>query len=217
MKVYIVSGLGADFKVLDHIEFPENLEVVFLDWLMPNKNEEFHHYILRMAERVDDSQDFYLLGYSFGGIVVQEINKIKSALKVVILGSIKSDKEKSKLMKFGEFSKIPKYVPVMLYGNKPGMLYSVFRKLIDPKNPKVMQYFRVRDPYYLKWSIEKIAEWKFEENPEVIQILADKDIVFPIKNSHPDFVIKGATHLFPATRPKEVSAILKHVFGDDGL
>jgi hypothetical protein len=67
-----------------------------------------------------------------------------------------------------------------------------------------LQYFRVRDPYYLKWSIEKISDWKFEENPDVVQILADRDIVFPIKNSKPDYVIKGGTHLFQLQNLKKL-------------
>jgi hypothetical protein len=99
-----------------------------------------------------------------------------------------------------------------MFNDKAANVYSVVRKLFDPKNPKILEYFRVRDPYYLKWSVEKVSEWKFEETPEVIQILGDKDIVFPIKYSKPDYVIKGGTHLFPATKHKEVSKILKEVF-----
>ncbi len=212
MKIYLISGLGADDKVLENIKFPAPLEPVFLDWLIPQHDESFFDYVKRMADRVDDSENFCLLGYSFGGIIVQEIDRIKKAEKVVILGSIKSDKEKSMLMKFGAYSKIPKWIPTRMYGEKPSLMYAFFRKLIDPNNPRIMQYFRVRDAYYLKWSIEKIAEWKFDENPEVIQILADRDIVFPIKNSHPDYIIHGATHLFPATRAKEVSRILYEIF-----
>ena len=102
MKLYVVSGLGADFSVLEKLVFNPNIEVVFLEWLLPEPGETFPHYVRRMAERVDDSQLFYLLGYSFGGIIVQEIHKIKRAEKVVILGSIRSGKEKSKLMKFGK-------------------------------------------------------------------------------------------------------------------
>ena len=90
MKVYVISGLGADFKVLERLQFHENLEVVFIDWLIPEKDETFSHYVERMAEKIDVSEPFYLLGYSFGGILVQEIDKIKPAEKVVILGSIKS-------------------------------------------------------------------------------------------------------------------------------
>lgn len=212
MKIYVVSGLGADFKVLERLEFPENCELIFIDWLIPEKNEPFHSYVERMAEKVDASEPFSLLGYSFGGIMVQEINKLKPAHKVVIMGSIKSDKEKSKFIKTGEITKIPRILPTGMFNDRAANVYSVVRKLFDPKNPKILQYFRVRDPYYLKWSVEKVSEWKFEEIPGVIQILGDKDIVFPIKYSKPDYVIKGGTHLFPATKSKEVSKILKEVF-----
>ncbi|WP_027378224.1 alpha/beta hydrolase [Chryseobacterium daeguense] len=212
MKIYVVSGLGADFKVLEKIQFPAHHEVVFIDWLIPDQNETFYQYVERMAEKVDDSEPFYLLGYSFGGIMVQEINKLKPAKKVVILGSIKSDKEKSRLIKVGQVTKIPKMLPLRFFNDKTTNAYSVVRKLFDPKNPKLLQYFSVRDPHYLKWSIEKISEWKFEENPDVIQILGDRDIVFPIKNSKPDFIVKGGTHLFPATKYKEVSKIIEGVF-----
>lgn len=212
MKIYVVSGLGADFKVLERLEFPETCELIFIDWLIPEKNEPFHSYVERMAEKVDVSEPFSLLGYSFGGIMVQEINKLKPAEKVVIMGSIKSDKEKSKFIRTGEITKIPRILPTGMFNDKAANVYAVVRKLFDPKNPKILQYFNVRDPYYLKWSVEKVSEWKFEEIPEVIQILGDKDIVFPIKYSKPDYVIKGGTHLFPATKHKEVSKILKEVF-----
>ena len=212
MKLYVVSGLGADFKVLEKINFPPNLEVVFLDWLIPEYNEEFHHYVERMADRVDDSEPFALLGYSFGGFIVQEIDKIKPAEKVVILGSIKSDKEKSRFIKFGEISRITKYLPQRMFNVNSAIVYSAARSFVDPKNPKLMQYFTVRDQYYLKWAIEKVSEWKFEENPKVIQILGSKDIVFPVKYSKPDYIIQNGTHLFPATKPKEVSKILNEIF-----
>ena len=210
-KIYLISGLGADYKVLEKLKFPEEFEIVFLDWLIPEHNETFQHYTERMSAKIDDSEPFFLIGYSFGGIMVQEINKLKKAEKVIILGSIKSHKEKSKFIRAGEITGIPKILPTGLFNDKTTALYSVVRKFFDPKNPKILQYFNVRDPYYLKWSIEKISAWKCEENPDVIQILADKDIVFPISKSKPDYVIKGATHLFPATKHKEVSHILEKI------
>lgn len=212
MKIYLISGLGADYKVLEKLKFSTSVEPIFIPWLVPSNKENFHDFVKRMADAIDDKEDFYLLGYSFGGIMVQEIHKIKPAKKVVILGSIRSDQEKSKLIKLGGASRLPRLFPVKMFTPKSAALYGFMRKIFDPKNPKVLQYFRMKDPYYLKWSIEKIAEWKFEALPDVIQILADKDIVFPIRNSKPDFVIHNATHLFPATRSKEVSKILETIF-----
>ena len=212
MKIYLISGLGADYKVLERLEFPKQHDVVFIKWLVPNYKEDFKNYVKRMAEKIDTSEPFYLLGYSFGGILVQEIHLIKPAQKVVILGSIKSDKEKSNFIKLGQITHIPQFIPSSFFGNTSINIYSYLRKKIDPKNPKILQYFRMRNPYYLKWSIQKISEWKFDEMPDVIQILGDRDIVFPIKNSNPDYIIKGGTHLFPATKPHEVSKILEKIF-----
>lgn len=210
-KLYIVSGLGADFRVLEKLKFPENLEIVFLEWLIPEKEETFEHYIERMSANVDVSEPFCLLGYSFGGILVQEIHKRKPAEKVIILGSIKSHKEKSVLIKAGEITELPKYFPERLFNEKTTAIYGFLRNFFDPQNPKLLQYFTVRDPYYLKWSIMQVASWKCEENPDVIQIMGDKDIVFPISKSKPDYIIKGGTHLFPATKYKEVSLILEKI------
>ena len=212
MKLYIISGLGADEKVLEKLSFNPNIQPVYISWLIPEKDEEFHHYIGRMAGCIDDTEDFYLMGYSFGGIIVQEIHKIKPAKKVVILGSIRSDKEKSRLIKLGEVTHLTKYLPVRLFNENSAAFYTFFRKLFDPKNPALLQYFRVRDPYYLKWSVDKISAWRFDAVDDVIQIMGDRDIVFPLKNSRPDYVIKNATHLFPATKAKQVSDILKTIF-----
>lgn len=212
MKLYTISGLGADEKVLEKLTFNPEIEIVHIPWLIPDLDEDFHNYVSRMSEFINDSEDFYLLGYSFGGIVVQEIHKLKPAKKIVILGSIRCDAEKSRLIKAGQKTNAIKYIPTRVFNGNATLFYSFFRKLFDPKNPRLNQYFRVKDPYYLKWSMDKVAHWKFDRIPNVIQILADKDIVFPIKNSQPDFVIKNATHLFPATKPKEVSEILKTIF-----
>lgn len=211
MKIYVISGLGADSKVLERLEFPPEHEAVFLDWLIPEQHEQLADYVKRMAEKIDAAEDFYLLGYSFGGFIVQEIHLLKPAKKTVILGSIRSHLEKPPLIKMGELTRLPKILPQRFY-NQSSVLYKRFKWFFDPDNPKLAEYFRVRDPYYLKWSVEKIAEWKFEALPGVIQILGEKDIVFPPKYSKPDYIIKNGSHLFPATKHREVSLLLKKIF-----
>lgn len=212
MKVYVISGLGADFKVLEKLKFNSNLEIIFIDWLIPELNESFQSYISRMAEMISIQEDFYLLGYSFGGILVQEIHKIKPAKKIVIMASIKSDTEKSLVMKAGKITKITQILPLKFYGSGPTESYAFIRKIFDSKNANIMTYLRLRDPYYLKWSIQQILDWKMDKIPEVIQILGENDLVFPLKNSQPDYIIKGGTHLFPLTKNKEVSAVLAEIF-----
>ncbi|WP_454060367.1 alpha/beta hydrolase [Elizabethkingia ursingii] len=211
IKLYIISGLGANARVFDKITFNEDIDPVFIDWLMPERDENFDHYIFRMAEKIDDTKAFYLLGYSFGGVLVQEIHKLKPAKKIVILGSIKSCHEKSKFFNWNQLLRLYKVVPMSVFSNKKAISYAFFRKANDKRIDKLYEYFTVRQPYYLKWCIHQILNWKGEEQKEVVQILADKDVVFPVKNSAPDYVIKGASHLFPVTRAKEVSDILRKV------
>jgi len=212
MKLYIISGLGGDEKVLEKLTYNPNIYPVHLPWLMPEKDEDFRHYILRMAEKIDTSEEFYLMGYSFGGFIVQEIHKIKPAKKVVILGSIRSDSEKSRLIRAGARTNAIRYIPQRFFGESSTIMYAFLKKIFDRKNANLLQYFRVKDPHYLKWSMNQITRWKFEKLPDVIQILADKDIVFPVKNSSPDFIIANATHLFPVTKAKQVSRILSTIF-----
>lgn len=213
MKIYVISGLGADESVLSRLSFPPNLVIRHLPWKLPERNETWENYVNRFtAEILEEPGEFCLLGYSFGGIMVQEIHKRKPAKKVVILGSLRSSKEKSKLMRITYKSKLYRRFPESMFNEKSAVTYAFFRKFLAPGNPKLFEFFRVRDPYYLKWSVEKIVEWEFDELNEVVQIMADKDIVFPLKNCKPDFVIKNATHLFPVTHAKEVSKILAKIF-----
>src|SRR5690606_2406762 len=132
--------------------------------------------------------------------------------KVVILGSIKSDREESGFIRAGNYTGLPKLLPTRFFSEKTTLIYAYIRRVFDRKNPRILEYFTVRDLYYLKWSLVQVAAWKGDENPDVVQILGDKDIVFPIGNCKPDYVIKGGTHLFPATRSREVSGILAGIF-----
>jgi hypothetical protein len=129
MKLYVISGLGADGSIFEYIQFPKKFtEIIYIDWLIPNYNESFENYVNRMAE-VDVSEKFCLLGYSFGGIMVQEIHKLKPAEKVVILGSIKSDKEMSITFHLAKSSRIFAKLPESYFSENHKIL-CLFQKII---------------------------------------------------------------------------------------
>ncbi len=217
VNLYVVSGLGADFSVLQRIDFPSEHQVVFLDWLMPEKKEHLEHYVARMADRIDDSKPFSLLGYSFGGLIVQEIARLKRPQKTIILGSIRSGAEKSSLLKFGHNTRLFRYMAQrFLNPNFLPMRYAL-HYLFGASSSNLLSYFTIRDYGYLKWSLTEIGKWQAQPLEGVIQILGDKDRVFPIKNSKPDYVISGGTHLFPITKSKALSAIIKKVLQGESL
>lgn len=162
-------------------------------------------------ESIDTTDPFCLLGYSFGGVLVQEIDRITPAEKVVVLGSMKSPRELAPSIKILRnvpfFSKIPK----KFFEERAIRNFQNMKNLFEP-NPKFWEYFVVRDTHYLKWSLQQIVQWQFEPNPKVIQVSAEKDLVFPIQYCKPDYVIKRANHFFPVTKYKEVNQILQEIF-----
>ena len=65
IKLYIISGLGANARVFDKITLTKILNLFLSTGLCRRGMKNFDHYISRMAEKIDDSKAFYLLGYSF--------------------------------------------------------------------------------------------------------------------------------------------------------
>lgn len=214
MKLYVISGLGADEKVFEKIKFPKHLEVVYIPWLMPKQQETYESYVERMSEGIDTSESFCLMGYSFGGIVVQDIHRCHSAKKVLILASIKCHKEKPWVGKLLHQFSLIKNLPLSTF-KKGSIITSLFiQKFVEKDMQLVDTYFVVQDTHYLRWSLEHIFHWQGEVLPDVIQIMGTKDIAFPIENSTPDYRIEGGSHFFPVTHAQELTAVLNDVFGE---
>lgn len=214
MKLYMVSGMGAGYEVLSLLKFPADITPVYLPWLQPAEDESLTHYAKRMAANIPKTEPCILLGYSFGGIVVQEMAKELEVQKIIILASIKSETEKKRLFKIKPVVRYFDRLPTGMFNTQSARYYAAVRRWIDPKNPNLLKYFTQRDPYYLKWCAMQVLRWENKTpSGKVIQIMGDRDIVFPIERCKPDYVIKNGTHLFPITRFREVNEILATILG----
>lgn len=74
MIIYAFSGLGADERVFTFLNLPYKIKTV--NWISPQVNESIELYSKRISTKIDTTTPFALLGVSFGGLVVAEINKI---------------------------------------------------------------------------------------------------------------------------------------------
>ena len=207
MKLFVISGLSANKKVFEKINFPDHLELVHLPWIEPKPNEKLNSYALRMLGERSLPDEYCLLGYSFGGLVAQALHSIKPAKKIVILASMKTGLEKNAWMSF--LNKIPLYrlVPEFFFAENKIISWFYFRKLKHQKKLKV--YFEYTKASYVKWSIDQIIQWKphaFSE--DIVQIQGDYDAVFPNNYGTIDYRIPKANHLFPIFYSDIVSEIL---------
>ena len=56
MKLYCISGLGADHRVFRDHQLPE-VEIVHIPWLLLEKKETLDHYVNRMMAQIKDEEE----------------------------------------------------------------------------------------------------------------------------------------------------------------
>lgn len=210
--VYFVPGMAAGSEIFRNIKLPENYEIHILDWLIPGKEETIEDYAKRMALTVKE-KDAILIGVSFGGVVVQEMNNFLKLKKLIIISSVKTRNELPRRMKIASLTKAYKLIPTSLVLSAEDLT----RFSIGPKSKKRLalyqQYLHVRDKQYLDWALEKMVTWnKKERIKNLIHIHGEKDMVFPIKYIDGCRVIEGGTHIMILNKGSEISKMLLEIF-----
>ena len=90
-KVFIFSGLGADKRVFQYMDF-SGFDTTFINWLTPTKNEIIEDYALRLTDQIKTDRPI-LVGLSFGGIIATEVAKLIDTEKIVLIASAQTRKE----------------------------------------------------------------------------------------------------------------------------
>ena len=192
-----MPGLAAGPSIFENIKLPEEqFEMYFLEWFLPIENESIESYALRMTQKITHDNPV-LIGVSFGGVLVQEMAKIIKTDKVIIISSVKTNKEFPSRFKIARNTKAYKLIPTQLLADIEKLVKYAFGDNIVTKRIKLYEkYLSVRDKHYLDWAIETILCWNQKEiNEAVIHIHGDADEVFPIKHIRKCIVVKGGTHI----------------------
>ena len=89
--IYIFSGLGADERVFNKINFG-NKKVVYIKWILPTKDENLGHYAFRISNQIQTYKPL-LIGLSFGGMMAIEVAKHIDTEKIILISSAKTKYE----------------------------------------------------------------------------------------------------------------------------
>ena len=193
-EVYMMPGMAANPLIFERIILPKNFKINYLEWLMPSDNEEFDNYISRISKLIK-GKNIVLIGVSFGGIIVQEIAKIISVHKVIIISSVKTSKELPFLMQLGKNIGAHKFFPVNWLQSFESLAQFALGPSINKKIELYRKYLSVRDKKYLRWSIDKITGWNNDKYPDnLIHIHGTHDLVFPSIYIKDAIFVKKATH-----------------------
>lgn len=196
IPVYFMPGLAASPTIFERIHLPEEqFEQFFLEWILPIPNEPILAYVKRLAENIKHEQPV-LIGVSFGGVIVQELSKVISVRKTIIISSVRTNREFPRRMKLAKTTKAYKILPTGLIQNVESMAKFSFGSTITQRLKLYEKYLSVRDKSYLDWAIETIILWDRDTvDTNVVHIHGDADEVFPIKYIQDCTVVKGGTHI----------------------
>ena len=133
MKTYFISGMAADSRIFCHIRLPQGYEAVHLEWIKPEKNESLASYALRLAQRIDTSEPFVLIGLSFGGMLASEIAKRYKPAMTVLISSIPISSHLPGYFKVAAKLRLHKVVPVSLLKTAASMKRMFTRETNEDK------------------------------------------------------------------------------------
>ena len=196
IAVYFMPGLAASSAIFERIALPEShFEMYFLEWQIPLYQESLTDYAKRMTTKIHH-QNPVLIGVSFGGILVQEMEKYLETQKTIIISSVKTNLEMPRRMKIAKQTKAYKLIPMELLLNIEKLAHFSFGKKINNRIQLYEKFLSVRDKKYLEWAIEQVVLWNcVTANQKIIHIHGDNDDVFPIKYIKNCIAIKGGTHI----------------------
>jgi pimeloyl-ACP methyl ester carboxylesterase len=196
-----MPGLAASSSIFERIDLPKStFEIHLLEWFIPENDESLQSYSERMAQKVIHD-NAVLVGVSFGGILVQEMAQFLNLRKLIIISSIKSNKELPRRMKIARTTQAYKLLPTGLLLNVEDLVKFAFGDVLKQKFKLYEKYLHMRNKIYLDWAIEQVICWnRVEIDPNVIHIHGDYDEVFPIKNIKNYIKIKGGTHIMILNR-----------------
>jgi len=205
MKVYAISGLGADKSVFQFLKL--KFELIHIEWLDNLPNETIENYSKRLSEIIDKDSEFTIIGLSFGGLIAVEISKILKPKKTILISSAKTKFEIPLIYRIIGKTRILNFLPVFflkksnifieyLFGTKKKQILA---SAIEKGNTK-----------FSKWAVIQLVNWQNTTSINCIKISGEKDLLIPaIKND--DFIIKNAKHLMIVDKANELSTILNDI------
>ena len=206
MIIYGLSGLGADERAFQKLKLDH--EFVPIKWVIPIQKESLKSYALRLADQIDTTQPFVILGLSFGGMLASEICKILNPSLTILVSSASTRKELPAYFAVVRLLGLAQMVPAKLFKPPAWIMRRYFRLKRNPNRALVKEIMADSDPVFLKWAIGAMMKWKNSEMPEnVLRIHGNNDPVL-INRKLPGSITIGKGHLIIFDQAERISEVV---------
>lgn len=202
--VFAIPGLGTNARLFEPLA--EHLPLRPLRWLSPaDAGESLRSYAARMAIAIDHPQP-WLLGVSFGGVMAQEIARLRPVRGLILVSSLKPGDRRPAYLRWSR--KVPLYRltqgkwrihTLPLYAPRFGV-----RKWSEIRLLKEM--FSSFDDHYRMWAIRQLVHWEGQPlKHSYLHLHGSKDHVLPIRGLQQVTPIEGGSHLMVYQQPERIA------------
>jgi len=203
MKLYGISGLGADKRVFQKLSL--ECELIPIDWIEPKQNETIAAYSIRLSRKIDTTEKFGIIGVSFGGLVAVEMSKKLNPALTILISSAETSKELRAIYRLFGKSGLINLIPTKLFDPPRGMANWIF----GAKNKQLLnQILDDTDLVFAKWAVKELVNWKNDEkvkNP-ILKIGGTHDKLIPAKGNTK--LIERGAHFMIVDRADEISEMI---------
>jgi len=204
MKIYGISGLGADERVFKYLNLKH--EIIPLAWIKHDKNELLEHYAKRLAAKIDTNEDFGILGVSFGGLVAVEISKILNPKVTILISSVETKNELSFLIKGLGKMNLVKYLPSKLFNPPKKIAHFLFGTDNKELLNKILDD---TDLDFTKWAVNELLNWKNTTTlSSIIKISGTNDKLMSPTKANNTILIEKSEHFIIVDKAKEISDVI---------
>lgn len=208
LNVYCIPGMGVDYRLFRNLKL-KNCILHHIKWETPHKNETMPDYAMRLANQIDTSKPFALLGVSFGGMCATEIAKKLHPVKTFVISSCKVKDELP--LKLTVWKYIPLYKTINDTAYKRGAM--LVKKSFGVANKEQAQKFRdmldASPKNYFKGAVHCIMSWKNREVPaNVIHIHGTADKVISTQKIKANYLIENGSHFMIINKAEQINEII---------
>jgi hypothetical protein len=211
-KIFLIAGMGADTRLYNNIELPNNYEIIPVDWISPDKTDTLGTYAQKLINKYHITSNSIVIGNSMGGMMAVEIAKVIKLQKVILISSIKTRSEAPGY--FNWFEKVPIYkiIPDKIYNSLRVAVRYIFCGLEEGDVWLLGDMLEQTSPEFLKWAMGAVVSWHNEViPPNLYHITGNKDKVFNYKLINDARIIEGGTHVMVIDKAKEINKWLKQI------
>lgn len=209
-KIFLIAGMGADSRIYNNVELPENYDIIPVDWIEAHKTDTLTSYSQKLIYQYNIIPDSIVIGNSMGGMIAIEIAKKIRLKKVILISSIKTISEAPAYYKIFQALPIYKLIPNKLITSPTLVLKFIFGKMSNTELWLFKDMLHKNSPAFIKWAMGAVLKW---DNtvipPNVYHIHGDKDLVLPNKKIKDATIVRGGTHIMIFDKAKQINKWLK--------